>query len=284
MGLFLLPRPGGSMNRTKPLYRATLTGLLIVTAVFIPRRTQALEDYTSPRNADIPVAGAKSIRIDAAAGVLKVEGREGLDQVHVRGTARSDRKSRLDGIKLIAERRGDEIYIKADMPDDRDGYFGRNGDDWDNMALDLVIEVPSSLPLDVDDGSGEAEFNNTGALEFEDGSGEIHVRGARGDVRISDGSGSIVIEGVQGSVRISDGSGEIRARDVTGNFTVEEDGSGNIDVSSVGGTMRVENDGSGNIDVDRVSGDFVVDRDGSGSIRYDTVKGSVRIPDRRRRG
>jgi DUF4097 and DUF4098 domain-containing protein YvlB len=272
------------MNRSTTLVRAAATGLFIVTAVFIPRRAHADDDYTSPRNADVPVAGARSIRIEAAAGVLKVEGRQGIDQVRVRGTARSNRKSRLDGIKLIAERRGDEIFIKADMPDDRDGFFGRNGNDWDNLALDLVIEVPSSRPLDVDDGSGEAEFNNTGALELEDGSGEIHIRGARGDVRVSDGSGSIIIEGVQGSVRISDGSGEIRARDVTGNFVVSEDGSGNIDVSSVGGTMRVENDGSGNIDVDRVTGDFVVDHDGGGSIRYDTVKGNVRIPERRHRG
>jgi hypothetical protein len=267
------------MNRASVGFRAALTGLFIVTAAFIPRRACALDDYTSPRNADVNVAGAKSIRIDAAAGILKVQGRQGLDQVHVRGTARADRKNRLDGIRLIAERRGDEIYIKADMPDDRDGWRG----DWDNMALDLVIEVPTSLPLDVDDGSGEAEFNNTGALELEDGSGEIWVRAAHGDVRITDGSGNITIEGVDGSVRVSDGSGNVRGRDITGNFTVEEDGSGDIDVSSVGGTMRVENDGSGNIDVDRVSGDFVVDHDGGGNIRYDTVKGSVRIPDRKRR-
>jgi hypothetical protein len=270
------------MNRATVGLRAAVTGLFIVTAVFIPRRARALEEYTSPRNAEVGVGGAKSIRIDAAAGILKVEGRAGIDQVRVRGTARSTTKNRLDAIKLIAERRGDEIYIKADMPDDRDGGW-RGRDDWDQMALDLVIEVPTSLPLDVRDGSGEAEFNNTGALELEDGSGEIWVKGGHGDVRISDGSGNITIEGVQGSVRVSDGSGNVRARDITGNFVVGEDGSGDIDVSSVGGTMRVENDGSGNIDVDRISGDFVVDHDGSGNIRYDTVKGSVRIPDRKRR-
>lgn len=276
------------MNRARPFFSAAVTGLFIVTAVFIPRPAHAFEDYTSPRNADVPVAGARSIRIDAAAGVLKVTGRQGLDQVHVRGTAKSNRRSLLDGIKLIAERRGDEIYIKADMPDERDGFYGRHGDDWDQMALDLIIEVPASLSLDVDDGSGEAEFTGTGALDLEDGSGEIRVRDARGDVRITDGSGNIIIEGVKGSVKVSDGSGEIRGRDVTGDFIVREDGSGNIDVSSVGGEMRVENDGSGNIDVDRVSGDFVVEHDGSGDIRYDTVKGSVRIPERdryrRRRG
>lgn len=266
------------MSRVKFGVPAAIALGLIVTAVFIPRRVHA-QDYSSPRNADVRVDGAKSIRIVAAAGILKVEGRSGLNEVHVRGTAKSDRKNLLDGIKLIAERRGDEIYIKADMPDEeRDNWR----DNW-NMVLDLVIEVPSSLPLDVDDGSGSAEFNNTGAIRLDDGSGEIVVRNAHGDVKISDGSGTITIEGVQGSVRVSDGSGEIRARDVTGNFIVEEDGSGDIDVTGVGGEMRVESDGSGSIDVDRISGDFVVERDGGGSIHYDTVKGRVSIPERKRR-
>ena len=268
------------MVRTNLVVRAALGGLLVVTASFIPRRVQAFEVYTSPRNADVNAQGAKSARIEAAAGILRVEGRSGITEVRVRGTAKSERRSRLDDIKLIAERRGDEIYIKADMPEWRNrGWM----DSDDNMVLDLVIEVPTSLALDVSDGSGEAEFNNTGALELGDGSGEITIRNARGDVRVSDGSGNVTIEEVEGSVRVNDGSGNIRGRNVTGSFIVTDDGSGDIDVTGVGGTMRVENDGSGNIDVDRISGDFVVEHDGSGGIRYDTVKGAVRIPERRRR-
>jgi hypothetical protein len=266
----------------RPGFRLAATFALIVAASFIPRRARAYEDYTAPRNADVNASGARSIRIEAAAGILKVEGRSGISTVRVRGTARSDRRNLLDEIKLIAERRGDEVFIKADMPENR-GFFDRNRYDYNNVVLDLVIEVPNSISLDVSDGSGEAEFVNAGPLELADGSGEIHVRGARGDVRITDGSGNITIEGVQGSVRVNDGSGNIRTRDVTGNFVVGDDGSGDIDASGIGGTMRVENDGSGNIDAGRIAGDLVVDHDGSGSIRYDTVKGRVSIPDRKRR-
>jgi hypothetical protein len=269
------------MNRIQ-IVRAAGTGLLIVAASFIPRRAQALDDYTSPRNADVSAAGASSIHIEAAAGELRVEGRSDISQVRVRGTARSNNRSRLDDIKLIAERRGGVVFIKADIPE-LHGSFWSSMHDQMHSALDLVIEVPNSLPLDVSDGSGNAEFNNTGALDLDDGSGELFVRAARGNVRVSDGSGNITIEGVEGSVRVSDGSGNIRAKNITGNFVIGEDGSGDIDVSSVGGTMRVENDGSGNIDVDRVAGDFVVDNDGSGGIRYETVKGSVIIPERKRR-
>jgi hypothetical protein len=261
--------------------RLAVAGFLVVTAVFIPRRVRALgDDYTSPRNADVDARGARSVRIDAASGFLRVEGRKDIDQVRVRGTARASRKGWLDDIKLIAERRGDEVYIKADIPENDRGLFSMRGD-W-QAGLDLTIEVPVSLALDVDDGSGEAEFNNTGAVTLEDGSGEITIRNAHGNVSVSDGSGGITIEGVEGSVRVDDGSGEIRVRNVTGDFTVGSDGSGEIDVSNISGTMRVETDGSGNIDVDRIGGDFIVDRDGSGSIRYESVKGSVRIPDRDR--
>ena len=268
------------MNQSRISIRAAAAGLLIVTAAFIPARTEALEDYTSPRNATVDASGARSVTIDADAGILRVAGVPGINEVRIRGTARATRESLLKDIKLIAERRGDEVYIKADIPDhDWNGW--RGGDRY--TGLDLVIEVPISLRLDVQDGSGDAEFKNTGAIDLEDGSGNIDIRGAHGDVRVRDGSGNVVIDGVEGAVTVSDGSGEIRAENVTGNFTVDEDGSGGINVSGVGGTMRVENDGSGNIDVDRVAGDFVVDSDGSGSIRYATVKGSVRIPERRRR-
>lgn len=261
--------------------RLAVAGLLVVTAVFIPRRAHALRDYTAPRNAEVDARGARTIRIEASAGFLRVEGRKDLDQVRVKGTARASRKGWLDSIKLIAERRGDEVFIKADIPDHNNGFRDVIRGDW-QRELDLTIEVPMSISLDVDDGSGDSEFSSTGALRFEDGSGEITIKNVHGDVRLVDGSGGITIEGVDGSVHVDDGSGEIRARHVTGDFVVGEDGSGEIEVSDVGGTMRVESDGSGGIGVDRIGGDFIVEHDGGGDIHYDTVKGSVRIPDRKR--
>ena len=261
-----------------------VAGLFIVTAAFIPIKSKAQDGYSEPRNATVDSRGARRARIEAGPGNLRVEGRAGINEVQIRGTARANQRGRLGDVKLIAERRGDEVFIKVDIPDDNREGWRMFGNGYPNMALDLVIEVPASLALDVDDGSGEAEFVNTGSLFLEDGSGEVKIRGTHGDVEVSDGSGNVTFESVDGSVRVSDGSGDIRARNITGDFIVLEDGSGNIVADGVGGTARVQNDGSGNIEVDGVAGDFVVDSDGSGGIRYDTVKGSVRIPNRKRRG
>lgn len=73
--------------------------------------------------------------------------------------------------KLIAERRGDVVFIKADIPDNDNDWF--RGNNW--AALDLVIHVPQGINADVSDGSGEARISNVGSIVASDGSGDFTV-------------------------------------------------------------------------------------------------------------
>jgi DUF4097 and DUF4098 domain-containing protein YvlB len=234
--------------------------------------------YTAQRNAVVDAAGAKSVEVEAGAGTLRVEGKAGLRQVQVTGTARSSSQQFLTRIKLIAERRGDVVFIKADIPDDERSY----NDDNHSASLDLVIQVPQGINADVSDGSGDTEITNVGSLDASDGSGSFSVIGAAGSVRITDGSGDLTIENVGGDVKVNDGSGDINVRNVTGSFTVESDGSGGIYATDVRGSVIVQNDGSGSIEVNKVGKDFRVESKGSGSIEYADVSGQIDIPDRRR--
>jgi hypothetical protein len=233
--------------------------------------------YTAPRNAVVDAAGAKSVEVEAGAGSLRVEGKAGLRQVQVTGTARSSSQKFLTQIKLIAERRGDVVFIKADIPDS-----DSNRDDDYSASLDLVIEVPQGINAEVGDGSGDTKILNVGSLDASDGSGSFSVIGAAGSVRITDGSGDLTIENVGGDVKVNDGSGDITVRNVTGSFTVESDGSGGIYATDVRGSVVVQNDGSGSIEVNKVGKDFTVESKGSGSIDYADVSGRVDIPERRR--
>ncbi len=255
----------------------------IVLAVLIPSGSRAdPADVTSPRNAVVNATGARQIKIEAGAGFLHVNGRTGINDVRVTGVARASNRRILDEIRLIAERRGDVVFIKAEFPDDHSIWDLFRGDF--TQMLDLTIDVPVSIPLDVTDGSGELTIKGTGPLTLTDGSGDLEVSGITGNVRITDGSGNITVSGIEGDVYVDDGSGNIDANNVTGNFTIGDDGSGSVDVSGVGGTMRVNEKGSGSLTVNRVGGDFIVGSKGSGSIDYSTVKGTVDIPDRKRRG
>jgi hypothetical protein len=230
--------------------------------------------YTSPRNAVVDAAGAKTVEVEAAAGSLRVEGKAGLRQVEVTGTARASSQRLLNEVRLIAERRGDMVFIKADIPDEewRDGG---------GAGLDLVIAVPLGINAEISDGSGDARITDVGDLEAHDGSGEFTVIGAR-SVSITDGSGELTIENIAGDVRVRDGSGEVDVRNVAGSFIVETDGSGGLRARDVRGSVIVESDGSGEIEVNKVGKDFRVENKGSGGIDYAEVSGTVDVPDRRR--
>jgi hypothetical protein len=256
---------------------------MVVTAVLIPAHVRAQEPrYSAPRNATVPAGGIRLIRISGAAGFLHVDGRSGIAEVRVSGTARASDRRVLNDIRLIAERQGDVIVIKADMPDEDRGLWDVIRHDWVRI-LDLDIDVPTNIPIEVHDGSGDLRIRGTAAADVEDGSGNLDITGIGGNVDVTDGSGEIRIDGVEGDVEVRDGSGNINVSNVTGRFTVQADGSGNIDVNGVGGTMRVASDGSGNIMARRVGGDLIVGSKGSGDIQYSTVKGSIDIPERHRR-
>lgn len=251
-------------------------GAAVAAAPFlIGSAAHAQSAYTAPRNAVVNANGARIVEVEAAAGSLRVEGKPGLTQVEVTGTARASSQGRLNDIRLIAERNGDRVFIKADIPD-QDGW-NDNGE----AALDLVVQVPQGMNADISDGSGDAKIYNVGDLEMGDGSGELLIDGAQ-SVRVTDGSGSLTIENVRGDVTVSDGSGDIDVRNVTGSFTVESDGSGGINATDVRGSVIVRNDGSGGIDVNKVGKDFRVENKGSGDIEYADVTGTVDIPDSRR--
>ena len=235
---------------------------VVALAVVVPGVTHA-QRYDEPRNATVPAAGATVLKVDARAGQLRVTGRTDITEVRVRGTARASSRGLLAEIKLEAVREGNEVHVRAIIPD-MDHCCSWNDD---AALLDLVIETPASLALDVDDTSGDMTIESvTAKVRIEDNSGNIRVRDS-GELWISDSSGGIDVRGVKGSVDI------------------DEDSSGEIEVYDVTGSVHVGRDSSGSIDVSRVGGDFVVEHDGSGSIDYDGVKGKVDVPrkDRYRR-
>lgn len=247
-------------------------------------------DYVADRSAVVPAADATRIRINAAAGSLRVEGRPDLAEVRVRGRACASDEELLPAIRLTAGRNGAEVQVQVELPETNGGFFR---DDY--ARLDLVVEVPAGMDATVEDSSGELEMRNTGAVDVRDGSGELTVEQATGQVRIDDGSGEIILFGIAGDVVVADGSGDVEADDVRGGLTIEDssggidvrgvtgsvtltDSSGGIEIATVGGSVLVLDDGSGGIRVEDVQGDFTVEDDGSGDLSWDGVQGQVRVP------
>ncbi len=232
--------------------------------------------YEAEREFSVPVDASGTLRLDAGAGELHVEGRDGLEEIVVVGLLCASHEEFLNELDVRATRRGGDVEVETMYPEQRGDWNGRRV-----ARIDLTVLVPAGLAVDVDDSSGNAEIFGTGDLTIDDSSGDLRVRDIRGELRIDDSSGSLDVEDVSGDVVIDDSSGGVDVRRVGGSVSLR-DGSGGIDVDSVDGDVLIESDGSGGIDVRQVGGDFVVERDGSGGIRHSGVDGRVDIPRKRR--
>ena len=230
---------------------------IIALAAALPAADAAAQDcsFTAERSATLPASGLQLARIDARAGSLRIEGRAGLQEIRVRGTACASSRALLEGIRLETRRVGNEGEVRVEMAE-------LSGTSNVSRALDLVIEVPETLGLHVSDSSGDLEIRRVGGLTLEDGSGEALIADVRGSLDVTDGSGNVDVDGVRGDVRLRDSSGDLDVRNVTG-------------------AVLVENDSSGDIEVARVRGDFTVRRDSSGGIRSRDIAGNVQVPRRR---
>ena len=161
------------------------------------------DDYTAPRSATVSAAGAKVVRIHARAGWLKVRGRDGAANVKATGTARASNESWLPEIKLTAERSGDVIDVTVDIPERSFVGVGRF-----YRALDLEVELPANVAIEIEDSSGDLEVRDVAALDVEDSSGDIALANIGGALRVRDSSGEIRVDGVRGDVQLRDSSGD----------------------------------------------------------------------------
>lgn len=245
--------------------------------------------HEAPRQASIAIDGATKIRVVAGAGSLEIVGKSGMSSVEAHGTACAAKESQLDGIQLIAERRGDTLWIES--------VFEEGLTNFGSRGLSFTVELPDWLPLEVTDGSGSLEIRDVGDLKLVDGSGEATINGVHGDLVVDDGSGGLHISNIHGSAKIEDGSGSLTVRtvhgpvdiedgsggldidDVTGDLTVR-DGSGGISIRNVVGAVRVR-DGSGGINVSDVEGDLTISEAGSGGVNVDNISGRVDVPRKR---
>lgn len=247
----------------------------LITAAGTAQAQRGDEGYEAARSASLDARDARVLVIVGKAGGLRIEGKAGLTEVRVTGTARASRQDWLDEIQLRTERRGTTLHVEADIPE-----WSWRGSGNAFKALDLVIEAPASLAVEVSDGSGGIDIRTVAGARVRDGSGGIELHDIAGPVDINDGSGSIVVRGVRGDVRIDDGSGEIDIDDVTGSVIIADDGSGSIEIRRVSQHVRISDPGSGSVRVADVGGDLEVRGVKRSRVRYSDIRGRVNVDDR----
>ena len=250
--------------------RIVLIGALTTTLLLASYAVMTDVELRASRQLELNARQLSEMHVNVGAGSLTVLGTADSDRIRV--TAEVWQIKASDDYVLNLVRDGKRAVLEADMDSGGGWFSGGSGN-----RIDLIVDVPERLQLDIRDGSGSIDLMDIqGDVRIKDGSGSIKVRDLGGALDIEDGSGSLSVINVRGDITINDGSGSISVRDAGGDLDIR-DGSGGISVKDIAGSVHVI-DGSGGILVERTGGNLDI-RDGSGSITVQDVAGVVRIND-----
>jgi len=245
------------------------------------------------RAGGVDAKGVERVVVRTGAGDMKVVGRGNAVRIEARGVACAAKQELLDAAQISVRREGNIVYVETNLPQNQEGWsFGNN----EYAYIDIGIALPSSIPVDATDSSGDAAFEDLKALTLQDSSGDLSIHRIAGltdvgdssgdieidnagSVRVRDSSGDIEVDEVHGDVEVAlDSSGDIRVAKVDGNVRVQQDSSGGIRVEDVKGNVDVDSDSSGDIYAGQVKGNFTVSEDSSGSIGHTSIGGNVKVP------
>jgi hypothetical protein len=151
---------------------------------------------------------------------ITVEPGAGNITVHAAGSASQVRVKRV-------------VRYQGEQPDTR---YEINGDELvlptdcgPRCSISWEVSAPEGVAVRGETGSGDVELSRVGTVEVKLGSGNVSVRGARGDVRAETGSGNIDVVDAAGAVRLRAASGDITAQRLAAAVDAETS-SGNVTV------------------------------------------------------
>ncbi len=222
---------------------------------------------------ELSIKNIQSMHIICGPGALDVFGVEGSDRIKVTavvkisGITQNMLQDFLDRHVLLSlKNRNRKAILQSEFKNENLMKA--------DAKIDLTVEVPKSLDVKIDDGSGSIFVTDLARnLKIADGSGSIEIRMTAGPVSISDGSGHIELTDITGNLEVKDGSGKINIDRVRGNVRIV-DGSGSLTIKDIDGSLTVT-DGSGSIEISDVTQNVFIKEAGSGILDIEGVKGKV---------
>lgn len=162
----------------------------------------AWNGYTEDRDLELDTKGINAFEIDAGAGSLVITGGADVQKIHVKATINVPDESAQKAQEMISS----DLKLSLDKVRDRarlEAHFDSRSWGWnDSPTVDLEIQVPHGLPLEIDDGSGSLQVTNVASsVVIDDGSGGISVDDVEHDLTIiDDGSGAMNATNVRGTI------------------------------------------------------------------------------------
>ncbi|GLQ95877.1 DUF4097 family beta strand repeat-containing protein [Dyella mobilis] len=251
------------------------TLVLLMPLLLLPLVAAADEcRYSAPRNLHDDLSGVRGVQIELHSHDMHLMGSGNSRSLEVTGRACASSESKLSNLQVTSHREGDQLIIDVGGNNNIDvSFFGVS---YEN--LDLQIQLPSSMPVTVNTGSGDAYVSGLSQVNAQTGSGDLHINDISGAVTVTAGSGDVEVANI-GSLRAgSVGSGDLKATTVRSDVHIGSVGSGDVELDQVSGSVDVGTLGSGDLTVRNVRGNLTVGAKGSGDVTHSNIGGSVNVP------
>lgn len=251
--------------------------LILASLLLVPAVAMADKDYckfSAPRNLELDLSGVRAVRFAVNAYDLHVTGDAAAGKGTVRGMACGSDQEIVDNLVVTQQREGDTLVVE--LTNKRNGGWSGFGSHYSDLKVEA--SVPSTIPVTVNVGSGDAKVRGLASLDSAVGSGDLEGHDIKGAVRTTVGSGDVKLYGTGAVVVDTVGSGDFTAENVKGDVRIGTVGSGDAKLRDVTGNVEVGTVGSGDIDVDGVRGNLTVRTQGSGDVEHHGVTGKVSVP------
>ncbi|GLQ49590.1 DUF4097 family beta strand repeat-containing protein [Dyella flava] len=250
--------------------------LLVLLPLLLISLTAAADEcrYSAPRNLHDDLSGVRGVQIELHSHDMHLIGSGSSSSLELTGRACASSQSALDNLQVSSHREGDQLIIDVGGKSAINiSLFGVSYEE-----LDLQIQLPATMPVSVNDGSGDAYISGLAQLDVQTGSGDLHISNISGAVSVVTGSGDVDIAEI-GSLRAgSVGSGDLKARSIKSDVHIGSVGSGDVELDQVGGSVDVGTLGSGDLTVSNVRGDLTVGAKGSGDVTHRNIGGKINVP------
>lgn len=227
------------------------------------------------------------VEVDAFSGSIEVAG-EDQQSVEVEARIEGDDAEFVDATALRFDGSDRQLSIEVDYDDVEDsqqflGLF--NIGDVDRPAVHLVITMPRTAALAIDDFSSDIEVEGLqGGVTLETFSSVVTLRDVKGPLDLETFSGEVEGEGLRSSVRLETFSGDVRLRmaALTGDSHFETF-SGDVELflpAEAGFEIGGDEEALGELDSEfslRVENGGRVVGDGGPRVEFETFSGDFRL-------
>jgi len=268
-----------------------VAALALLPGTLLAEKTSTLREQSQQV---VEARGLKGLRVENPRGLVQVSpSRDGrihltaLKLVNSRMSAQADEFAR--GTRVETSTEAGRFVVRVHYPQRQTLHASlsqlfKGEFDLPRVEIRLSLEVPPSLPVDLETTSGDLETRGlAGAQSLQTTSGDIEVNAAAAFLSITTTSGNVMATGL-GRAQVRSVSGDVTVDSARGPLDVRTT-SGDINLSGVTDSLGLSSV-SGDIQVDRAprglnagttSGSIVVDGLAGGLVRLRSTSGKVRF-------